>query len=221
MHARPFPGSSDDRSAAVTQGGRIAAAVGIAVFLFLILVAAAAAALVTFFTGGLFTPAAAEPVKQSAYSGSEVTCEIAGGIHGDGLDLDAAQAANAAVIHQVAVDSALPAQASVIALATAIQESNLYNLDYGDRDSLGLFQQRPSQGWGTPAQVMNPAYAATQFYRHLQRVPDWWEMPLWKAANAVQRSAYPSAYEKWHQDATVLEQFLDAHPHACSQSQPS
>lgn len=204
----------------MSQGGKIAVAAGVGALAFLTIVAAAAAALVTLLTGGLFTPAEGEPAKQSA-TVSEVTCAVAGGIHGDGLDLDAAQAGYAAVIHQVAVDSALPAQASVIALAAAMQESSLRDLDYGDRDSLGLFQQRPSQGWGTPAQIMNPAYAATQFYRHLQRVPGWWQMPLWKAANAVQRSAYPTAYEKWQSKATSLARFLDAHPHACSQSQRS
>lgn len=202
----------------MSQGGKVAVAAGIGAFAFLIVVAAAAAALVTLLTDGLFTLAGGEPVKQSV-TVSEVTCEVTGGIHGGSLDLDAAQAGNAAVIHQVAVDSALPAQASVIAFATAIQESGLRDLDYGDRDSLGLFQQRPSQGWGTPAQIMNPAYAATQFYRHLQRVPDWWQMPLWKAANAVQRSAYPTAYEKWQPKAAALEEFLDAHPHACSRTQ--
>ncbi|WP_051451329.1 hypothetical protein [Actinospica robiniae] len=146
-----------------------------------------------------------------------VVCRLDGGIHGGGLNLTAQQAANAAVISQVALDDGIePAdRAVVIALATAMQESSLENLDHGDRDSLGLFQQRPSQGWGTPQQIMNPAYAAQQFYRHLQRVPGWWSIPLWKAAQAVQHSALPTAYQKWARTAESLQHFLTAHPRIC------
>ncbi len=68
------------------------------------------------------------------------------------------------------------------------------NLPYGDRDSLGLFQQRPSQGWGTPDQILTPTYAATRFYQALVAIPNWQQIPLTEAANAVQRSAHPSAY---------------------------
>jgi len=84
-----------------------------------------------------------------------------------------------------------------LALATAMQESRLRNLDYGDRDSLGLFQQRPSQGWGTPAQVQDPVYAAGKFFDHLVRVPDWQTGQLTLVADAVQRSAFPLAYGRW------------------------
>jgi peptidoglycan DL-endopeptidase CwlO len=102
----------------------------------------------------------------------------------------------------------LPPHAWVIALATAQQESTLVNVNYGDRDSLGLFQQRPSQGWGTPAQIMNPTYAATKFYQHLVQVPNWQHMPLTDAAQAVQRSAFPNAYARWEPLAGALVQAL-------------
>lgn len=106
----------------------------------------------------------------------------------------AEQLANAAVIVAVGQQLHVPAQGQVVALAVALQESSLTNLDHGDRDSLGLFQQRPSQGWGTPAQIMNPTYAATQFYHHLLAVPGWQQMTVNDAAQAVQRSGAPTAY---------------------------
>ena len=108
--------------------------------------------------------------------------------------LSPAQADNAAAIAAIAVRRGLPARAATIALATALQESGLINLDHGDLDSLGLFQQRPSQGWGTPAQVMDPVYAANTFYDHLVTVPDYTAIPVTQAAQAVQRSAFPDAY---------------------------
>jgi cell wall-associated NlpC family hydrolase len=89
-----------------------------------------------------------------------------------------------------------------------MQESHLENLgDLGarnDHDSLGLFQQRPSQGWGTPAQILDPKYASSKFYTKLLTVKDWQGLPLTVAAQAVQRSAYPDAYAKWEPDATQL-----------------
>ena len=102
----------------------------------------------------------------------------------------------------------LPPRAWVIALATAQQESTLRNLNRGDRDSLGLFQQRPSQGWGTRAQIMNPIYAATQFYRRLVQVPHWQTIPLTDAAQTVQRSAFPNAYARWEPLANALVESL-------------
>ncbi len=113
-----------------------------------------------------------------------------------GLTLTGEQIANARTIAQVAYDRGLPERAVVIALATAMQESRLRNLDYGDRDSLGLFQQRPSQGWGTPEQVQDPIYAAGTFYDHLVQVPGWETMRLTDAAQWVQRSGFPEAYQK-------------------------
>lgn len=93
-------------------------------------------------------------------------------------NLSAAQLGNAQIIAQVGVNMGVPAPGETIAIATALQESGLQNLNYGDRDSLGLFQQRPSQGWGSPAQVLTPTYAAKQFYSKLLQVARsacrWW-----------------------------------------------
>jgi murein DD-endopeptidase MepM/ murein hydrolase activator NlpD len=121
---------------------------------------------------------------------------------------DADQSANAVTIVRVGAQLEVPRRGWVIAVATAIQESGLRNLgnlgDRNDHDSLGLFQQRPSQGWGSPAQLTDPVYAATAFYRALLRVPNWATLPLTVAAQAVQRSAYPDAYAKHESAATVL-----------------
>jgi hypothetical protein len=114
------------------------------------------------------------------------------------------QIANARAIAQVAYDRGLPERAVVIALATAQQESRLRSLDYGDRDSLGLFQQRPSQGWGTPEQVQVPVYAAGKFYDHLVGVPGWETGRLTEVAQAVQRSGYPELYQQWEDMAHAL-----------------
>ncbi|MFE5207807.1 heavy metal transporter [Streptomyces sp. NPDC056600] len=114
------------------------------------------------------------------------------------------QAVNAATITAVGTARELPERAVTIALATALQESALRNIRYGDRDSLGLFQQRPSQGWGRPAEIMDPAYAAGQFYDHLVKVQDYADLPLTVAAQEVQRSAYPDAYAKHEPDAELL-----------------
>ncbi|GJF01584.1 hypothetical protein PSD17_05480 [Pseudonocardia sp. D17] len=119
-------------------------------------------------------------------------------------NLTSEQRDNAAVIVATGRELAIPERGLWVALATALQESGLRNLDYGDRDSLGLFQQRPSQGWGTPDQVRQPRYAATQFFERLIVVPGWTEMPLWQAAQTVQRSAFPTAYAKWEQTAADL-----------------
>ncbi len=110
------------------------------------------------------------------------------------LEVDPDQAANAATIAAVGRRLGLADHAVTIALATAMQESKLRNLPSGDRDSIGLFQQRPSQGWGTAAQVATPSYAAAAFYRRLALVPGWQDLPVTVAAQAVQRSAYPEAY---------------------------
>ncbi|WP_323959014.1 hypothetical protein GC088_10715 [Arthrobacter sp. JZ12] len=115
----------------------------------------------------------------------------------DTYELRPDQAAHASTIAAVAVTRGLPARAASIALATAVQESGLRNLDYGDMagpDSRGLFQQRPSQGWGSEEQVQDPVYAAGAFYDVLVTVPDYESMPITEAAQQVQRSAYPDAY---------------------------
>ncbi|TNU73521.1 hypothetical protein FH969_10900 [Miniimonas arenae] len=104
------------------------------------------------------------------------------------------QTANAALIVGTSVRRGLPARAGTIGIATAMQESRMRNIDYGDRDSLGMFQQRPSQGWGTPEQVMDPVYAVNTFYDHLVQVDGYPDMAVTDAAQAVQRSAFPQAY---------------------------
>ena len=107
-------------------------------------------------------------------------------------------------IVSVGVSMGVPARGEIIAIATAIVESRLVNLSGGDRDSVGLFQQRRSQGWGTPEQLHTPTYAATAFYTRLLQVPGWQNVALTDAAQAVQRSAYPDAYAQWEQSATVI-----------------
>ncbi|MGW4567998.1 heavy metal transporter [Streptomyces sp. NPDC004561] len=114
------------------------------------------------------------------------------------------QAANAATIAAVGTGRGMPERAVTIALATALQESGLRNIEHGDRDSLGLFQQRPSQGWGTERQIMDPTYAAGIFYAHLAKVSDYPDLPLTVAAQRVQRSGYPEAYAKHEPDAVLL-----------------
>ncbi|MET7752364.1 C40 family peptidase [Micromonospora sp. NPDC005367] len=118
------------------------------------------------------------------------------------------QVANAATIVAVGTQLQVPPRGWVIALATALQESRLRNLPAGDRDSIGLFQQRPSQGWGTPVQLRDPRYAAGKFYQALLAVDGWQAMALTDAAQAVQRSAYPGAYAGWEDDAIALVRVL-------------
>lgn len=130
----------------------------------------------------------------------------------------AEQTTNAATILEVGQADRVPAYGQEIALATAMQESSLQNLDHGDRDSLGLFQQRPSQGWGTPAQIMDPVYAATQFYQHLLKVRGWQSMTLAQAAQAVQASGHPQAYARWQADAAALISRLSAKAAAALQA---
>ncbi|GAB1641531.1 C40 family peptidase [Krasilnikovia sp. MM14-A1259] len=146
----------------------------------------------------LVAAAAAGIIGSMSGAGAGVTCAATlahPGATPAGLTAD--QTRNAAVIVAVGQRMAVPARGWVIAIATALQESNLINSPVAtDHDSVGLFQQRPSQGWGTVEQVMNPDYAAEQFYRRLVRVPGWQTMPLTAAAQAVQRSAYPDAYAK-------------------------
>ncbi|WP_171060238.1 heavy metal transporter [Streptomyces montanus] len=132
-------------------------------------------------------------------------CTVVSG-KGDGAsyEVTAEQAANAATISAVGANRGMPERAVTIALATALQESGLRNIRHGDRDSLGLFQQRPSQGWGTEKQIMDPAYAAGEFYKHLAKVPGYSRLPLTVAAQRVQRSGFPQAYAKHEPDATLL-----------------
>jgi hypothetical protein len=123
---------------------------------------------------------------------------------GSDVSLDVDQMANAATISAVAMRRQLPDHAVVVALATALQESKLHNLPDGDRDSIGLFQQRPSQGWGDPKQLGDPRYAAGAFYDHLVQVNGWQELRVTDAAQDVQRSAHPEEYQKWAAEAATL-----------------
>jgi hypothetical protein len=118
------------------------------------------------------------------------------------------QARNASLISAIAIRRGMPAHAATIGLATALQESKLYNLRGGDRDSLGLFQQRHSQGWGTPQQILDPVYATNAFYDALTKVPNWTTLPVTEAAQEVQRSGYPSAYAVYEGDARALASAL-------------
>ena len=129
-------------------------------------------------------------------------------VAGHEVSLDLEQAENASLITALAVRRGLPARAASIALATAYQESDLYNLDYGDRDSIGLFQQRPSQGWGSPDQVRDPVYATNAFYDALVRVDGYEGLEITVAAQEVQRSGFPSAYADHEQDARALASAL-------------
>ncbi|MFD8794779.1 C40 family peptidase [Streptomyces vinaceus] len=125
-----------------------------------------------------------------------------------GLDDPKEQIPNAKAIQATGVAMKVPARGQIVALATALQESGLRNLDYGDRDSLGLFQQRPSQGWGTPEQVRDPVYASTKFYEGLLEVSGWESMTVTQAAQAVQASGFPDAYAKWEPLATALQKAI-------------
>ena len=118
--------------------------------------------------------------------------------------LDADQLANARTIIAVAAQLKVPDRGVVVALATAMQESTLRNLDHGDRDSVGLFQQRPSAGWGSVTELTTPAIAARKFYTALLQVPGWQALPVTVAAQTVQRSAFPLAYAKWEPLAAAL-----------------
>lgn len=130
-------------------------------------------------------------------------------VQADGqVSLDPTQMANAATIAAVGIRRGLPERAMVVALATALQESKLENLSDGDRDSVGLFQQRPSQGWGTAEQISDPRYATGQFYNALLRVKGWQQMRVTEAAQRVQHSAHPEAYEKWADEGAVLTKAL-------------
>jgi hypothetical protein len=174
-------------------------------FAVILLVAAAGAGVISALAGGTAT--------------GQVCADTLTHPHAQPAELSAAQAANAATIIRVGQHMHVPKRGWVIAIATALQESGLRNLDYGDRDSLGLFQQRPSAGWGTPAQIMTPTYAAQKFYQALLRVPGWQTMPITQAAQAVQHSAYPNAYATQEAHATaIVNAFTDDTDSGCDSS---
>jgi LysM repeat protein len=150
--------------------------------------------------GGTVTPQASPPQIQISQVGA-VT-----------VPLSPTMQTNAQTIIAVGKRLGVPSYGIIIALAAAAQESGLQNLNYGDQDSVGLFQQRPSAGWGNDAQLENPTYASELFYggpsnpnigrtRGLLDIPGWQSMSVTQAAQAVQSSAYPLAYAKWEASA--------------------
>ena len=130
------------------------------------------------------------------------------------IPLDFGQASDAAVIAGTGARDHLPSRALTIAYATGWQESKLENLSYGDRDSVGIFQQRPSEGWGSQAQLEDPAYATRAFFGALTKVPDWETIPVYEAAQDVQRSADGYAYQQYAQSGEQLAADYTASPHA-------
>ena len=120
------------------------------------------------------------------------------------LRLTNEQARNASIIVAESYNRGLSEQAAVIALATAWQESGLRNLNYGDRDSLGLFQQRPSYDWGTKEQILDPWYSSGRFYEELVKFDDWESTDVNDIAQKVQRSGHPEAYRKHETNARAL-----------------
>jgi hypothetical protein len=139
-------------------------------------------------------------------------CQAGTGANAIGLDFG--QTADAAIIAGVAAREHLPRKALIVAYATAWQESKLENLDYGDRDSVGIFQQRPSEGWGSTAQLEDPAYAARAFFGALVKIHDYAKLPVDVAAQDVQHSADGAAYEQYAQSGAALAADLTAAPHA-------
>jgi hypothetical protein len=129
-------------------------------------------------------------------------------VNGGQVSLDPEQGQNAALIAAIASRRGLPARAVTIALATAFQESKIRNLNGGDRDSLGIFQQRTSQGWGTPAQILNPYYATNKFYAALEQIGNYQTLQITEAAQQVQHSGFPEAYAAHEPDARVLASAL-------------
>jgi hypothetical protein len=124
---------------------------------------------------------------------------------------DPDQTANAALIAALSVKREMPPRAATIALTTAFQESKIRNLRYGDRDSLGLFQQRPSQGWGTEKQILDPAYATNRFYDALERYKGYETADITKIAQRVQKSGFPEAYRDHEGQGRVLASALTGH----------
>jgi hypothetical protein len=133
-------------------------------------------------------------------------CQAAVG--GVTVELSTEQAENASLISAIAVRRGMPARAASIALATSFQESKLRNLDHGDRDSVGLFQQRPSQGWGSSRQLQDPYYAINRFYDALAKIDGYQNMRITEAAQKVQRSGFPEAYEDHAPDGRALASAL-------------
>jgi hypothetical protein len=160
---------------------------------------------VVFLVKGKHVPLLPQPTSCTATAGKQQ------------LPLTVSQADIAAIIAGVAARRDLPTKAVTIAYAAALQESKLSNLSYGDRDSVGVFQQRPSEGWGTTRQIENPVYATGRFFAALAAVPGYQRMPVYEAAQAVQHSADGYAYGQYATaGAELAEAFSGAQPHAFS-----
>ncbi|MFI6332101.1 hypothetical protein ACIBBG_27795 [Micromonospora chersina] len=169
------------------------------------------------FTGGVFAgPIAAHADAAPVQGTKPVAVAVQGdkliphGVQGaqSKIDLNDEQLGNAKAIIAATKKAGLPERAAVISIATSLQESKLENLghlgDRNDHDSLGLFQQRPSSGWGTPEQITDPEYSTLAFLKGLKQVDGWQDMPLTEAAQTVQVSAYPDAYAQWEQQAADI-----------------
>ncbi|SCL32425.1 hypothetical protein GA0070624_4473 [Micromonospora rhizosphaerae] len=171
------------------------------------------------FTGGVFAgpatahaaaPVDAKPVAVVQADKPDTGKLIPHGVQGtqSRIDLNKEQIGNVKAIIAATKKSGMDERAAVVSIATSLQESKLENLGHlgerNDHDSLGLFQQRPSSGWGTPEQITDPQYSTMAFLKGLKQVDGWQDMPLTEAAQTVQVSAYPHAYAQWEQQAADL-----------------
>lgn len=133
-----------------------------------------------------------------------ITAGPAGSGAGDATRLNDEQRGTVALIISIGKQRQLPARAWQVAIQAGMTESGLRSLPYGDRDSLGIFQMRPSMGWGSPAQVLDPVYAINKFYDVLEAVPNWKEQRPGESAQDVERSAFPDRYHRWEAMAAHL-----------------
>ncbi|WP_422750323.1 hypothetical protein [Micromonospora sp. WMMD1219] len=168
------------------------------------------------FTGGVFAGPVAAHAADTTTHAKPVSVAVQGdkliphGVQGDQsrIDLNDEQTKNVKAIIAATKKAGMDERAAVVSIATALQESKLENLghlgDRNDHDSQGLFQQRPSSGWGTVEQITDPEYSTTAFLKGLKQVDGWQDMPLTKAAQTVQVSAYPDHYAQWEQQAADL-----------------
>ena len=168
------------------------------------------------FTGGVFAGPVAAHAADTTTHAKPVSVSVQGdkliphGVQGDQsrIDLNDEQTKNVKAIIAATKKAGMDERAAVVSIATALQESKLENLghlgDRNDHDSQGLFQQRPSSGWGTVEQITDPEYSTTAFLKGLKQVDGWQDMPLTKAAQTVQVSAYPDHYAQWEKQAADL-----------------
>ncbi|MCO1613893.1 hypothetical protein M8C11_04160 [Micromonospora sp. CPM1] len=168
------------------------------------------------FTGGVFAGPVAAHAADTTTHAKPVSVSVQGdkliphGVQGaqSRIDLNDEQTANVKAIIAATKKAGMDERAAVVSIATALQESKLENLghlgDRNDHDSQGLFQQRPSSGWGTVEQITDPEYSTTAFLKGLKQVDGWQDMPLTKAAQTVQVSAYPDHYAQWEKQAADL-----------------